>query len=66
MQLYKINYVNETSVVRHIKWCGSQTDASKIRAGLRGNGFKVIDTETVDVPTAKGPLIEWLNENVPT
>lgn len=63
MQLYKINYISEPSVVRHIKWCGSQTDAAKTRAELRSTGHKVIDTQTVDVPTAKGPLLAWLNAN---
>lgn len=63
MQLYKINYINKPSTDQMVKWCGSQTDASKTRAGLRSTGFTVIDTKTVDVPTAKGPLIEWLNKN---
>lgn len=63
MQLYKIIYANKPSTEPTVKWCGSQDDASKTRAGLRGAGFTVIDTKTVDVPTAKGALIAWLNEN---
>lgn len=63
MQLYKIIYVNKPSTDQMVKWCGSQDDAGKIRAGLRSTGFTVLDTKTVDVPTAKGPLIAWLNEN---
>lgn len=61
MQLYKINYQSNTDQMA--RWCGSQTDAAKTRAELRSAGHKVIDTKTVDVPTAKGPLLAWLNEN---
>ena len=41
---------------------GSQTEASKARAQLKRDGFKA-ESQTVNIPTAKGPLIEWLNEN---
>lgn len=64
MQLYKIIYVNKPSTDQMVKWCGSQDDASKTRAGLRSTGFTVLDTKTVNVPTTKGALLEWLNEHV--
>lgn len=64
MQLYRINYANKPSTEQMTEWCGSQTDAAKTRARLRSGGFTVTDTKTVDVPTAKGPLLEWLNANV--
>ena len=45
-----------------ISWQASQTEASKARTALKGMGFKP-ETQTVEIPTAKGPLIDWLNEN---
>lgn len=64
MQLYRIEYTNKTSTEQMAEWCGSQTDAAKTRAKLRSEGFKIGETLTVDVPTSKGPLLEWLNANV--
>lgn len=66
MQLYKIIYIDKPSTDQIARWCGSQTAASKTRAGLRSAGYPVVETKTVDVPTAKGPLIEWLNGNART
>ena len=64
MQLYK-TYATPAaaSAPSGASWQASQTEASKKRAELKRNGFKA-ETQTVNIPTAKGPLIEWLNENV--
>ena len=66
MQIYKTIYTQAASTIEMCKWGASQTDASKTRTALKKDGFKVIGTQTVDIPTAKGPLLAWLNENVTT
>ncbi len=50
-----------------VSWQASQTEASKARGAIKklGEGYKP-ESLTVNIPTAKGPLIEWLNENVTT
>jgi hypothetical protein len=64
MVLYKTLYTAAASSEKMAVWGASQTDASKARAQLKRDGFKVIGTQTKEVPTTKGPLLEWLNENV--
>ncbi len=64
MQIYRTEYVNEINATI-MSWQSSQTEASKQRAALKRAGFKP-ETATVNIPTAKGPLIDWLNENVTT
>ena len=61
MQLYKTTYANEDGAVI-TSFQGSQTEASKARSALKKEGHKP-ETHTFNIPTAKGPLIEWLNEN---
>jgi hypothetical protein len=61
MVIYKT--IQDPSTGAGITWQASQTEASKQRSALKKQGFKP-ETETVNIPTAKGPLIEWLNENV--
>ena len=56
MQIYK------TVTERGVSWQASQTEASKERSVLKKLGYKP-ETQTVNIPTAKGPLIDWLNEN---
>ena len=64
MQLYKtMSFTTDNELPRRFSWQASQTEASKARAAAKSAGFKA-ETQTVNVPTAKGPLIEWLNENV--
>ena len=64
MQLYKTySTPAAASASTAVSWQASQTEASKKRGELKRNGFKA-ETQTIDVPTAKGPLIQWLNENV--
>jgi hypothetical protein len=61
MRIYKTTHLNkEAQPVSSFQ--ASQTEASKTRAELKRGGHKP-ETQTVDIPTAKGPLIEWLNEH---
>lgn len=46
-----------------ISWQASQTEASKARSAAKKNGSKA-ESQTINIPTAKSALIEWLNENV--
>ena len=64
MQLYKTLYTAAASSIEMAVWGASQTEASKTRSTLKKDGFKVIGTQTKEVPTTKGPLLAWLNENV--
>ena len=61
MVIYKT--IQDPSTGNGVTWQASQTEASKKRGELKRNGFKA-ETQTINVPTAKGPLIQWLNENV--
>ena len=67
MNLYKTTavdtLVNSTPRPDHISWQASQTDASKARTAARSDNRKATSA-TVNFPTAKGPLLEWLNDNV--
>lgn len=65
MQLYRTNAISreDGEPVPAITWQASQTEASKARSALKAAGFKA-ESQTVNIPTSKGPLIEWLNENV--
>ena len=45
-----------------VSWQASQTEASKARTMLKKMGYKP-ETFTVDIPTSKGPLLDWLNVN---
>ena len=68
MQLYKTTYqVDEsedgTKFCNVVKWGGSQTEATKHRVEGKGKATEKPVTQTVDVPTNKAGLIEWLNTN---
>lgn len=68
MLLYKTTYqVDEsedgTKFSDVVKWGGSQTEATKHRVEGKGKAYKKPETMTVDVPTNKAGLIEWLNTN---
>ena len=65
MQIYKTFATSKTDTQDIIgtSWQASQTEASKRRVALKKDGYKT-ESQTVNIPTAKGPLIEWLNENV--
>jgi hypothetical protein len=63
MQIYKTFATNTETGAVAISWQGSQTEASKARSGAKAVGRKA-ESQTVNIPTAKGPLIKWLNENV--
>ena len=66
MQLYK-TYITDTQGLTHhnvtVSFQGSQTEASKARSAAKRAGHNA-ESQTIDVPTAKGPLLAWLNENV--
>lgn len=69
MQIYKtfLTYTNKVKdgapTADLVSWQASQTEASKARTAARARGYKA-ESQTVNVPTAKGPLLAWLNENV--
>ena len=67
MQLYKTTYQVESSdgatVSNVTKWGGSQTEATKHRVEGKGVAFKKPETQTVEVPTNKAGLLDWLNAN---
>lgn len=63
MNLYKTYVTDKATAAVTVSWQASQTDASKVRGAAKANGFKA-ESQTVAVPTSKGPLLEWLNENV--
>ena len=52
----------EPKLNQGISYQASQTEAFKARGELKRQGHKP-ETQTVDIPTAKGPLIDWLNAN---
>lgn len=62
MILYK-TYATDGSGTTNVSFQGSQTDASKARSAAKKDGWKA-ESQTINVPTAKGPLLDWLNENV--
>lgn len=62
MKLYKIVGKNDEGT--KTVWTGSMADAGSTRASMVSNdGFtrKEIETYTVDVPTDKTGLLNWLN-----
>lgn len=64
MQIYK-TFVSDkkTGDVVAVSFQGSQTEASKARSMAKVDGLKA-ESQTINIPTAKGPLLDWLNENV--
>ncbi|MEI8169869.1 MAG: hypothetical protein WCG50_09345 [Rhodoferax sp.] len=44
------------------RYQGSQTESSKARTALKKDGYKP-ETQTIEVPTNKSGLLEWLNAN---
>jgi len=65
MQLYKTTaQYDDGEEPSSVSWQGSATEASKARTALKARGLKKPISQTVQVPTAKGPLLEWLNANV--
>lgn len=51
---------------RRVRWGASPTEAAGHRKGfIKTCGFDWnVTTQTVNIPTSKGPLVDWLNENV--
>ena len=63
MILYKTYFTNEHGQTE-VSWQGSQTESSKARSQAKRDGYTKAESQTVNVPSAKGPMLEWLNENV--
>lgn len=65
MILYKTYTIDNgpAEPVTKVSWQASQTEASRVRGAAKKAGLKA-ESQTVNIPTAKGPLLEWLNENV--
>ena len=63
MLLYKTFITNKETGIQAISFQGSQTESSKARSGAKAAGFKA-ESQTVEVPTNKAGLLEWLNANV--
>ena len=65
MQIYK-TYATITrddgALIQTISFQGSLTEASKARSSAKKLGAKA-ESQTINIPTAKGPLIAWLNAN---
>lgn len=69
MNVYKVTGKNNSGSEApdtETRWAGSQTEAAKARKALGEAGFKrsEIETHTVEIPTNKDGLLEWLNKNV--
>ena len=62
MLLYKTTYANEDGATI-TSFQGSQTESSKARSAAKALKFKP-ETQTIEVPTNKSGLLEWLNANV--
>jgi len=62
MQLYK-TFTKTLDGTEMISYQGSLTEASKARSSAKKEGFKA-ETQTINIPTGKAGLIEWLNNNV--
>ncbi len=62
MLIYKTTHTDANGATL-ISWQSSQTEARMKRVALKAEGHKA-ESSTVNIPTGKGPLIEWLNENI--
>lgn len=63
MQIYKTFTTDKALGIVSVSWQGSQTEASKARSAAKAGNCKA-ESQTVNIPTSKGPLLDWLNENV--
>jgi hypothetical protein len=61
MNLYKTTATNESGQ-KDVSFQGSQTEASKARSAAKKDGCKA-ESQTINVPTSKDGLLEWLNAN---
>lgn len=46
-----------------LEWTGTQKDAKEVEKQMKARGINFVGTTTVDVPTDKAGLIEFLNKN---
>lgn len=65
MNLYKTYATDKETGTTKVSFQGSLTEASKVRSGAKANGCKA-ESQTINVPTSKDGLLEWLNKNVTT
>lgn len=47
-----------------VSWQASPTEAAMARKRSVVEGFPGVTTQTINIPTSKGPLVAWLNANV--
>lgn len=67
MKLYRIEYGVTDEANRDlvcVQWAGTQAEAKKIERELMDGDAYDIDCETIDVPTDKPGLLEWLNQHM--
>lgn len=66
MRLYRVTYWTDGATKQHNAWAGTQADAKRTHKELcdKYERFNVDKPVTVEVPTAKAALINWLNENM--
>lgn len=69
MLLYKTTYTIEnpeerTNRISVVSFQGSQTEASKARTAAKTAAVDKPVSQTIEVPTGKAALLEWLNANV--
>lgn len=62
MQLYKTTATDKTTGAVAISFQGSQTESAKARVGAKARNCKA-ESQTIEVPTNKAGLLEWLNAN---
>lgn len=63
MQLYRTTANSkDAGKTPHVSWQGSMSDASKQRTTLKAEGvWGKPESVSVDVPTSKTALLDWLN-----
>ena len=65
MLLYKTTATTAfPDAICKVSFQGSQTEASKARTALKAEGCGKPTSQTIEVPTNKAGLLEWLNANV--
>jgi hypothetical protein len=63
MKLYKTFATDKETGSVAVSFQGSLTESSQARSAAKKDGKKA-ETQTIEVPTSKGPLLDWLNANV--
>lgn len=68
MRLYVVKGPDGGAAGQEIRWVGTLVDAKKAAADIRkqldlGPRSSEVDYEEVNVPTAKGPFLKFLNDS---